>query len=155
MSVIRVVVQSQYSLDLGTSGSNTFVSNDHFGGNIVATKNGVFEGGPFQSGVESLGINSLRYPGGTVTEQYFDPHGSVWEQLFGPDRTDIATAPDGVAVLGPRPFFEFAHQNGYGVTFVLPTATLLTEDANGNPTIDAAALQEVRSVVGDDHPRQF
>ena len=144
-----MVEQSQYSYDLETSGSSTFVSTDHFGGNIIATKNILFDGGPFQSGVESLGINSLRYPGGTVTEQYFDPHGSIWEQLFGTEPTDIATAPDGVAVLGPRPFFEFANQNGLGVTFVLPTATLIARDANGNPTIDASALQEVRSVVGE------
>jgi Ca2+-binding RTX toxin-like protein len=149
VSVDKVVIQSQYSLDLQASGDEQFVSNAHFGGNIVATKNGVSEGGPFQQGVDTLGISSLRYPGGTLTEKYFDPHGTVWDQLFGSDRSDYATSTDGTSVLGPKPFFQYANENGHSVTFVLPTASLLMQDANGNTIIDQAALAEVKSVVGE------
>lgn len=149
MSVDKVVIQSQYSHDLEADGEGQFVTTAHFGGNIIATRNGVSAGGPFQQGVDTLGLSSLRYPGGTVTEQYFDPHGTVWEQLFGSDRSEVATADDDTSVLGPTPFFQYATENGHSVTFVLPTASLLTHDSSGHIIIDQAALAEVKSVVGE------
>jgi Ca2+-binding RTX toxin-like protein len=149
VSVDKVVIQSQYSHDLGTNGTHHFVSADHFGGNIIATRNSVVEGGPFQQGLDSLGITGLRYPGGTITEQYFDPHGSVWDQLFGANRSDNALAADGTEIIGPKPFFNYANENGHSVTFVLPTASLLTKDQNGNTIIDHAALEEVKATVGE------
>ncbi len=142
------MAQTAYAIDYQNAVSEqSAVSAEMFGGNIVASRNTLVPGGPFDIIVDKLGVTSLRYPGGTVTEQFFDPLSDLWDQLFGPSNTDYVTAPTGESILGPSPTFEYAKANGLGITVVLPTSSLLTTNAKGEVIVNPVALNEVQTVV--------
>ncbi len=97
------MAQTAYAIDYQNAVSEqSAVSAEMFGGNIVASRNTLVPGGPFDIIVDKLGVTSLRYPGGTVTEQFFDPLSDLWDQLFGPSNTDYVTAPTGESILAPH-----------------------------------------------------
>lgn len=138
---------SAYVADFTATASSTVVTTSHFGGNIVANANTVRDDTPFSDVVDYLGLTSLRYPGGTVTEQYFDPLGWIWEVLFGDDPQDYVVADDGSTIMGPTSFFSYAADAGVAVDYVLPTLGLLSYDSFGSPVVNEDALAEVRSAV--------
>lgn len=57
------------------------ISQDIFGSNILATRDQLGQGGTFDDVADTLGLQSLRYPGGSLTEHYFD--------LADPDRKTV------------------------------------------------------------------
>lgn len=142
------MAQTAYRIDYSNALSEqTSISAEMFGGNLVATRNTLVPGGPFDIAVGNLGITGLRYPGGTVTEQFFDPLSDLWDQLFDPPDTDYVTAPTGETIIGPAPVFEYATANELGVTIVLPTSSLLKTNAQGDLIVDPVALNEVQALV--------
>ena len=56
-----------------------------FGGNILIHRNQIGDDGTYDELAEALGITAIRYPGGSVTEFYFD--------ISDPDRA-VATHPN-------------------------------------------------------------
>ena len=51
-----------------------------FGANVLATRSDLEQGGDYDRLIEELGVGSFRYPGGSLTERYFDisnPNASV------------------------------------------------------------------------------
>lgn len=129
------------------STANDAITGNMFGGNMVASTNSFDENGGFATTVNTLGVTSIRYPGGTVTEKFFDPLSYFWQQLFGPRDTETAITSTGESVAGPSQVFEFANSNGLGVTVVLPTASLLKTMPNGSVAVDESAVNEVKAVV--------
>jgi hypothetical protein len=105
-----------------------------FGGNVVFTKDFLDQGGPFEWMVDTLQLQTLRFPGGTVTEELFAPGSTFTEKFFNltnPEgfinggTTRIATAPA---------LFQFAGYRETPIKFVLPTDNYLSDetDADGN-----------------------
>lgn len=132
---------------LTSSASHNVVSQPHFGINYVAGKNSTEQNGTFENITQKLGAGHIRFPGGTVTEKYFDPHSDMWDTLF-VDRAPTATAEDGTVIEGPTEVFAFAERNDLDVQFVLPTAHLF-KVVDGEMVIDQAAVEKIQLLVRD------
>jgi hypothetical protein len=111
-----------------------------FGGNILAIRGPMTGEGSYEQAINSLGVTGLRYPGGTLTEDYFD--------IENPDATVAhhATTGEQSPFIPISQFMSFAESNGHAVTIVIPTRFMLGDsvDANGNrlPEIDETALRD-------------
>ena len=99
-----------------------------FGANILATRDQLGEDGTYDDVAENIGIESIRYPGGSLTEHYFD--------LANPDNSKVIDINSGQPLdfLPYSEFMSYAEDAGKSVTIVLPTQKYLSQqvDANGN-----------------------
>ncbi|MCL3883672.1 hypothetical protein [Marivita sp. GX14005] len=121
-----------------------------FGANVLATRLDLEQGGDYDRVIEQLGIGTFRYPGGSLTERYFDianPNaGTVVDRDTGETRDFIPL----------NEALSYAGQEGLSVTIVIPTRNLLSDmaDENGDrfAAIDDDVLRGfVRDVVGGVH----
>lgn len=123
-----------------------------FGGNILAPRSQMEGDGSYSELIEDLGASGLRYPGGSLTEEYFD--------ILNPDAETATGNENGQTIdfISISDFMEAATKLGSQVTIVIPTRDQLstTLDANGNryPDIDEEALRDfiydtVTGVYGD------
>jgi len=87
----------------------------YFGANILATRDRLGPDGTYDDMANQLGINAVRYPGGSLTERYFD--------ITNPDQTSTLHYITGQ----PQPllpfseFMQFAADTGRPALIVLPT----------------------------------
>lgn len=111
---------------LATSTHEQAFSAAHFGGNILAHRDGLGEDGTYDEAVDRLGIETIRYPGGSLTERYFD--------LSDPDRISAQhySADATIGLLPFSEFMEFAEATGRAALVVLPTRTALSDTSDGN-----------------------
>nr|UZM28255.1 hypothetical protein [uncultured bacterium] len=136
-----------YLDDFSSSASGSVFSSSHFGANIVSHKNDLAAGSPFRSAVDALSPSSLRYPGGTVTEDNFDPRSSFFEKIFENRTDDTVTHSNGDKVATVQSFMNYAAQEGKTVDFVLPTEHLLRVGSNGGRVLDKVAIDKLMSKV--------
>ncbi len=121
-----------------------------FGANVLATRSSLVQGGNYDRLIEELGVGSFRYPGGSLTERYFDitdPNASVVSDRDTGELRDFIPLNEALA---------YAVEEGLSVTIVIPTRNLLSDatDANGDrfAAIDEDALRGfVRDVVTGVH----
>ncbi|NDV50534.1 hypothetical protein [Salipiger sp. PrR003] len=129
---------------LNVAGSGKVVSEDLFGGNILAHRDTLDEAVNYDELVEDLGVHTLRYPGGSVTETYFD--------FANPDLDLVADRDSGEErdFIPISEFMEFAEEEGLNAVLVLNTRDQLSDemDENGDRF---AAIDEVglRQFVND------
>lgn len=93
------------------------VSDTMFGANLLFHRDRIADG-TFDEVAEKANVTAVRYPGGTVSEKYFD--------LRDPDRT-VAVDPDtgeAVALLPLSDFMTWAGGAELGVSIVIPTSDL-------------------------------
>ncbi|WP_406736357.1 hypothetical protein [Thioclava sp. GXIMD4215] len=125
------------------------VSDDMFGGNLLANRDDISTTSTYSDLISDLGVTSLRYPGGSLTEYYFD--------INDPDQTTIAdltgnfngdtSEKDFVAL---SDFMSFSAERGISVTIVIPTRTYLTTGVDENGDRFADIDEEVlRSFIQD------
>ncbi len=121
-----------------------------FGANVLATRSTLEQGGDYDRLIEELGVGSFRYPGGSLTERYFD--------ITDPNATIVADRDTGELreFIPLNEALDYAGEEGLSVTIVIPTRNLLSEttDANGDrfAAIDEDALRGfVRDVVSGVH----
>ena len=113
---------------------------EHFGANILSTRDRLGEEGTFDDAADYLGAGTIRYPGGSLTERYFD--------ITDPDRiaTEHYKSGEPMELLPYSDFMDWAEETGRAVLIVLPTRTQLSEetDANGDryAEIDEDALRD-------------
>ncbi|WP_390912037.1 hypothetical protein [Pseudosulfitobacter sp. SM2401] len=99
-----------------------------FGGNFLFNRDELGDGsGDFNALAAELGVESLRYPGGAITEFMFDlenPDSTVGYNIKGEEQE----------LVGLSDFLDFAQAEGKSVTIVLPTRNFLSDatDLNGN-----------------------
>ena len=133
-------------------------TSDLFGGNVLATRSTMTGEGSYAELIDDLGTSVLRYPGGSLTETYFD--------LSNPDSSVVYDPVTGAArdFIPMSDFMEYAAANDHSVVLVIPTRYELSEtrDANGNraPDIDEAELRQfvndaVTGVYGDAEIKGF
>lgn len=107
-----------------------------FGGNILANRGGLDE---HSSAIDDLGITTLRFPGGSITEHYFD--------INNPDSPIVVHNDTGeVGEFIPlSDFMNYAETNGHAVSIVIPTKTQLSQDTDdlGHrlPDVDEESLR--------------
>jgi hypothetical protein len=98
-----------------------------FGGNLLASR-GILTGpGSYDEAINGLGVTGLRYPGGSLTEEYFD--------ITNPDATTATSNMTGETTdfIPISEFLSYANANGHEVTIVIPTHFHLGEpDENGD-----------------------
>ncbi|NEX45614.1 hypothetical protein [Pseudotabrizicola algicola] len=110
-----------------------------FGGNVLANRGPMTGDGSYAQAINSLGVTGLRYPGGTLTEDYFD--------IENPDASEAQHAATGEVVpfIPISHFMSFAEVHGHPVTIVIPTRFMLGDatDRYGNrlPAVDETALR--------------
>ncbi|MFT6022014.1 MAG: hypothetical protein ACI9PY_000119 [Ascidiaceihabitans sp.] len=104
------------------------VQSTTFGGNFLFNRDDLGDGsGDFNALVTELGIDSLRYPGGAITEFMFDlenPDSTIGYNIKGEQQE----------LVGLTDFFSYAEAEGKSVTIVVPTRNFLSDatDMNGN-----------------------
>ncbi|MCG7492516.1 type I secretion protein [Thalassobius sp. Cn5-15] len=119
-------------------GANEYTE-ELFGANILASRDQIGADGTFDEKVAALGIDHIRYPGGSLTEDYFD--------LTDPDKASAIDPDTGreVELLPYSEFMAYAEENDIDVTVVLPTRNYLSaeDDASGHRTaeVDEDALR--------------
>jgi hypothetical protein len=93
-----------------------------FGGNILATRGVIVGPGSYGEAIEGLNVTGLRYPGGSLTEEYFD--------ITNPDASTVTSATTGETsdFIPISDFLAYAGANGHEVTIVVPTRGLAYED---------------------------
>lgn len=131
---LSIMLPQEFALQGETAGSHLF------GGNVLAPRTEMTGPGSYDEAIEDLNVTGLRYPGGSLTEWYFD--------LSNPD-ADIATHADTGETTPFVPLSEFmgyAEAEGHAVTIVIPTRFELSAevDENGDrlPDIDEDELRE-------------
>ncbi len=122
----------------------SLLTNELFGGNVLANRNGLFDDGGYAEAIEDLNVSDLRYPGGSLTEYYFDisnPNSSYGTHSETGEVKSMIPLSD---------FLDYASENDHSVTIVLPTRHYIdsSSDENGDrfALVDEA---ELRSFVGD------
>ncbi|MFP7673351.1 type I secretion protein [Marivita sp. S0852] len=121
-----------------------------FGANVLATRSTLEQGGDYDRLIEELGVGSFRYPGGSLTERYFDitdPNATVVTDRDTGEMRDFIPLNDALT---------YAGEQGLSVTIVIPTRNLLSDivDTNGDrfAAIDEDALRGfVRDTVSGVH----
>ncbi|NHQ76019.1 hypothetical protein HAT86_16365 [Roseovarius gahaiensis] len=104
---------------------NTYVD-AHFGGNFLATKDSLGEDGTFDEAVQALGLTTLRYPGGALTEQNLGVLTPETEQIIGRDTGEP------IEFTPISEFITYAEEQGLAVTFVLPTRVFVGDQTDEN-----------------------
>ncbi len=108
---------------------------DLFGGNILAPRTDMTGPGSYAEAVQALGVTTLRYPGGSLTESYFDlakPDADFAIENETGERTDFMPISDIMA---------YSAQTDAPVSLVLPTRQELSPryfDDNGDRQEDVA-----------------
>ncbi len=92
------------------------VTHEHFGGNLILTKDTVYTGSSFREMTEEIFFSRYRYPGGRVTEDQTWENGGLARMFGEPMRDD-----DPNYVLTLREAMGFARETGTGMTIVTPT----------------------------------
>ncbi|MTE01128.1 hypothetical protein GIY56_12570 [Paracoccus sp. YIM 132242] len=115
------------------------INSSHFGGNALWHVD--YEISKLTQKVTMLGIGNLRWPGGAITELFFDP--------ANPDQP-LAVGRNETMTLDPKEILSFteamtlAKTTGHALDLVIPTRHLLGEpDANGYRAIDLKAVAEI------------
>lgn len=112
-----------------------------FGGNILSTGDRVGPG-TFDDKAKLLSITGLRYPGGSLTEDFFD--------IRNPDATKAVSAAGRTTELMPlSTFMDYATDQGFPVTLVIPTRYALTDGAYGTRTVSDAYLSDLYDFISD------
>ncbi|APZ52693.1 hypothetical protein [Salipiger abyssi] len=129
---------------LHLSGLSEPIGADLFGANILAHRDSLEEEARLSTLVEELGVTAMRYPGGSLTEVYFDianpDAATVYHRDTGESRDFIAISD----------FFGFAEAHDLPVTLVIPTRDQLSEDRDANGDRYAEVDEEaLRSFVHD------
>ncbi|MBV7395774.1 type I secretion protein [Mameliella sediminis] len=122
-----------------------------FGGNILAPRTTMTGPGSYAEAVETLGVTSLRYPGGSLTESYFD--------LSNPDASVVVHNETGAQsdFMPISDIMGYAAETGRAVTIVLPTRDQISTtrfDDNGDryADVDEGELRAfVRDVVSGEY----
>lgn len=144
MSVFSVINQDGTNLNLHRT-----ITESHFGANILITQppsaSGGIIGTNLANGISTLGLKSLRYPGGGVTETYFS--------MSRPDAT--LDSKSGVKLIPQAEFLKFCASEGIEANLVIKTSNGFTQSAAsalvsgqyGHRDVDLGYLKEVRDYV--------
>lgn len=113
------------TIQLANAGySSAEITANHLGANVVFTKDYLDPGGPFDRFLKQLDVDFLRFPGGTVTEIFFEPGSDAVERFFSmalPSGLDAGGAP---RILTAPAAFDYASTNDMRLAFTLPTGSV-------------------------------
>jgi|GEM_PF-1079082 len=118
------------------------VSSEMFGGNILFNRD-QFGSGTYDEALNYLGVNGVRYPGGTITEQYFDINNADASIFIDPVNGNVTN------LLPLSDFMAEAANTGFRPTIVIPTVAALENGPVGSRQVNAGAVADVKAFVRD------
>ncbi len=135
----------------GNDRTGAVITDRHFGVNLLFDRDTLDPSGTYIRALQEIGASTLRYPGGMLSERFFDlanPNGSMQNYLYG-DATHLfdpdLTGPMQPRTLGLWDAVSAAGEAGFALTFVMPTIRFAgtTRDAAGNryEAVDAAMVK--------------
>ncbi|PRY26839.1 Ca2+-binding RTX toxin-like protein [Aliiruegeria haliotis] len=134
-----MVVQVAFSSSQSRMGK---VGTDMFGGNFLIDRDRMGQG-TYDDAVRALNLSNLRYPGGSITEWYFDINDPDKARVWAPERGEYRDL---------LPLSDFLSQSaslGVGVNLVIPTGALLGNGAIGLRQPLGSAYADVKRYVSD------
>ena len=142
-------MQVDYIYDQSWISTSETLTNDHFSMHSLFHRD-VFEAGSkFDQVVDAIGSGIIRYPGGTVTEQYFD-----LAHPFGQD--DVVAAfhnnpnnPPTKDMPSITPFLDYVAEKDLSAIIVLPTWRYFSDFNTTTGEFTAATEQIIRDFVED------
>lgn len=129
-----------HRINVGQSSSQAFrVSDGMFGANILFSHDSLQ--GTFGRSAETLNVGGLRYPGGSVTEWYFDVHN--------PNNLQVTDRTTGLPreLIPLSAFIDFANSQQLPVTIVIPTGRLLPNGPLGTRDVILSELKATEQYV--------
>lgn len=123
------------------SATSGLISDDFLGMNTLFTRDNLVEGGAYDSFIEKMGTSSLRFPGGTITEQLFSPDNEASDQFWSRDPSTDADRGTDIFTNVPR-FIDYANSINASVDWVLPSESLLSDerDVDGDRVVSDYAV---------------
>lgn len=119
---------------------------EHFGTNYLFHHDRVGADSTFPEIMDRVGIDLIRYPGGTVTEEFFDlsnPTATQQASLFGRNDRDVTPIQE---------FLEYAAQSGSKAVIVLPTFRYFDQATREiDPAAEDIIKDFVRAVLAGDY----
>lgn len=101
----------------------------------------------FEDNVKGFGISGIRWPGGAITENFFNP-AAPDTPLLVPRRSGMMVDHDNILTFSE--IMQFSKDTGQSLTLVLPTIHLLKPpSADGVREIDMKAVAEIKAFVED------
>lgn len=94
----------------------SIITNSHFGGNVILTRDSLRDDQPFGQTLQEIGFSNLRYPGGGVTEAQTWDNGGL-DKMFG---APLEPGTEGY-VLTLDETLSYAAEHGQSVSIVIPT----------------------------------
>lgn len=129
------------------------INEDHFGTNMLFHTDRTTEEADFTALVQTTGITSIRYPGGTIAEQFFDPanpNATVANNYFDlrAGRSDVSSR----EVLPLSDYLEFVHSIDGTATIVLPTFRYFDDDTRSlSADAEAEITQFITGLLSGDY----
>lgn len=126
----------------GGESVGSVIGAEHFGTNYLFHHDRVGEDSTFPEIMDRVGIDLIRYPGGTVTEEFFDisnPTATTQQSSFGRNPRDVTPIQE---------FLQYAEQSGSKAIIVLPTYRYFDQDTREiDPGAEAIIKDFVRDVL--------
>ena len=123
--------------------SSERVAAEMFGTNMLYDRDRVGEGGTFDDSMRALGIEHVRYPGGSITEWYFDINDPNASTVWAPDRDAWRE------VMPLSEFLTWAGEADVGVNLVVPTGSLMADGQMGDRRPRDSAWADVYRYITD------
>lgn len=118
------------------------ISEAMFGKHLMYNRDMTDADSPIDRLADMMDMHSVRFPGGTVTEQ-LSPHDGSWDDIF----ADPKPASDPSRVVTVQEAFSFANDHGATIDFVLPTENFLTTGEYGEREPDVEAIDQMMERV--------
>lgn len=122
---------TSFSVEFAKDNDFNIVNTNLFGTNFLAHKYDLSGDSNIEELVKDLEITSIRYPGGSITEHFFDlsnPNQTSVVDIHG-DMSPPGTVLDWVPL---NDFIDFASASDLSVTIVLPTKNFIASTADDN-----------------------
>ncbi|MEM1428157.1 MAG: calcium-binding protein [Pseudomonadota bacterium] len=117
----------------GSAVSTDTVRQELFGTNMLFDRDQVGPDGTFDDSMRALGIEDVRYPGGSITEWYFDINDPDASIVWAPDRNALRE------VMPLTEFLTWAGDQDVGVNLVVPTGSLMADGPQGERHVKETA----------------
>lgn len=102
------------------------IEQSHFGGNFLFNRDELEPNGTYENLAADLGVQSFRYPGGSITERLFDITDPDRETAYDDETESYAD------LVSLSDFMGFADESGHSVTIVIPTRDFLSDSTDEN-----------------------
>ncbi|MGP9791898.1 calcium-binding protein [Roseinatronobacter sp. NSM] len=103
-----------------------------FAANTLFTANFLDPGGAYDRMLQEVGWSGLRFPGGTVTEQFFAPGSPTVARFFDVTRPSGLSDDAEPRIVTAPAAFRYANERDLTLHFTLPTKNYFTENINEN-----------------------